>query len=122
MEALRNSESASNLFDWKPEQKPEHSRDKVISIRAQIGDADTTVTVKGRQAWALKELIAAGAAGCTPITHPGPRWSDYIFKLKRDHGLDIETVYEAHGGAYAGHHARYVLRSAVTVLEVAEAA
>ncbi len=71
-------------------------------------------------AWALNELLDAGAGGCTPITHPGPRWSDYVMKLRRD-GLDIETVTEKHGGAYAGHHARYVLRTPVVVIEMRQA-
>ena len=70
------------------------------------------VTFKGRDAWALDELIAAGEAGCTPIDHPGPRWSHYVFKLRRA-GLDVETITEAHGGPYKGTHARYVLRSKV---------
>jgi hypothetical protein len=68
--------------------------------------------LKGRDAWALDELIAAGDAGCTPIDTPGPRWSHYIFKLRRA-GLEIETVTEAHGGPFKGTHARYVLRSRV---------
>lgn len=80
-----------------------------------------TITIEGRQAWALKELIAAGQTGCTPITHPGPRWSDYVFKLRRQ-GIVIETVTESHGGIYAGHHARYVLRTQLTVVEMQEAA
>ena len=28
-------------------------------------------------------------------------------------GIDIATITEAHGGPYAGHHARYVLKSKV---------
>ena len=70
----------------------------------------------GRDAWALKELVDAGAAGCTPITHPGPRWSGYVHRLRHKHGLDIETVHEAHKGRFPGTHARYVLRSKVDVL------
>jgi hypothetical protein len=72
-------------------------------------------------AWTLGQLITAGVTGCTPITHPAPRWSDYVFKLRRE-GLNIETVTEKHGGVYAGHHARYVLRTAVSVVEMREAA
>lgn len=68
--------------------------------------------LKGREEWALSNLLAAGSRGCTPIDHPGPRWSDYVFKLKK-RGIVIETVTEAHGGPYAGHHARYVLRSRI---------
>ena len=67
---------------------------------------------KGRDAWALDELIGAGPLGCTPIDHPGPRWSGYVHKLRRA-GLDIETITEAHGGPFKGHHARYLLRSRV---------
>lgn len=77
--------------------------------------------VKGRDAWALAELLKAGAAGCTPITHPGPRWSGYVLKLRKA-GVAIETVHEMHAGAYRGRHARYVLRSPIEVIETREAA
>jgi hypothetical protein len=75
-----------------------------------------TVALKGRTAWALRELMVAGAEGCTPIENPAPRWSAYIFNLRRA-GLDIETIHEAHRGAYPGHHARYVLHADVVDLE-----
>lgn len=78
-------------------------------------------TASGRVAWALSELAKAGAEGCTPITTPGPRWSDYVFKIKKL-GISVETVTEMHGGAFAGKHARYVLRSPVQILEIGEAA
>lgn len=71
----------------------------------------------GREEWALSQLIAAGDHGCTPITTPGPRWSDYVFKLRR-RGIDVETVTEPHGGPYAGTHARYRLRSRIERLGV----
>jgi hypothetical protein len=70
------------------------------------------VTLKGREEWALSHLLAAGEMGCTPITNPGPRWSDYVFKLRR-RGIDVATITEAHGGPYAGRHARYRLVSKV---------
>jgi len=66
----------------------------------------------GREERALSHLISAGDHGCTPITTPGPRWSDYVFKLRR-RGIDVETITEPHSGPYAGHHARYVLRASV---------
>lgn len=71
------------------------------------------IDVRGRVRWALDRLRNAGRAGCTPITEPAPRWSAYVFEL-RALGVDIETVREEHGGDYPGHHARYVLRSAVS--------
>ena len=49
----------------------------------------------------------------TPITRPAPRWSAYVHKL-REKGVPIETITETHEGAFAGHHARYVLRATVT--------
>jgi hypothetical protein len=66
----------------------------------------------GREESALSHLLAAGSHGCTPIDTPGPRWSDYVFKLRR-RDIDIATITEMHGGPFAGHHARYVLRSKV---------
>ena len=41
---------------------------------------------------------SAGADGCTPITHVGPRWSRYVWKLRTVHGLDVETITEPHDG------------------------
>jgi hypothetical protein len=76
----------------------------------------------GRDAWALANLIEAGNAGCTPIDNPGPRWSHYVFKLRHEYGLNIETIDEPHGGPYAGTHARYVLRETVRVIERKDAA
>ncbi|MHA6289135.1 winged helix domain-containing protein [Maricaulis sp. CAU 1757] len=72
----------------------------------------------GRDAWALSRLIAAGAAGVTPLSEPtGPRWSAYVYNLKRAVGLSIETVTEKHGGPFPGTHARYVLHEDVRLVE-----
>ena len=84
-------------------------------------DGVRVVPVKGRVAWALRHVIQAGPTGCTPITHPGPRWSAYVHKL-RQAGIRVETIHETHGGPFSGHHARYVLRSKVTLREPAEVA
>jgi hypothetical protein len=88
-----------------------------LTIRIRIGDDNgPLVTVRGREAWALLALQAAGERGCTPIDHPGPRWSGYVHDLRR---LDfvIDTIHEPHGGNFPGLHARYVLRSSITVLD-----
>jgi hypothetical protein len=74
--------------------------------------SETKVTMQGRVRWALECLIAAGPKGCTPIDHPGPRWSAYTFDI-RALGVNIETVTEPHGGPFKGTHARYVLKSRV---------
>jgi hypothetical protein len=79
-------------------------------------DAARILDLKGRDAWALTELVRAGDLGCTPIDTPGPRWSGYVHKLRHRYGLDILTVTEPHGGPYKGTHARYILRSVVCLL------
>lgn len=71
------------------------------------------LTLAGRDAWALQCLIDAGAHGCTPIDHPGPRWSGYVHKLRHRYGIAIETIDEPHGPPFTGTHARYVLRTRV---------
>ena len=86
------------------------------TIRARIGGDDgAVVTVRGREAWALRALVSSGEKGCTPIDHPGPRWSGYVHDLRKL-GIAIETVRERHGGDFPGDHARYVLRSSVQVI------
>ncbi len=103
-----------------PRSSADHARPNasrpVVEMTVLFGDRKIVLT--GRLAWALNELINAGLDGCTPITHPGPRWSGYVHRLKKDYGFVIETVTEMHSGAYAGKHARYVLHSDVTVLSV----
>ncbi|MFG1278257.1 winged helix domain-containing protein [Xanthobacter autotrophicus] len=79
------------------------------------GPEGTILSVKGRVAWTLAHLLQAGERGCTPIERPAPRWSDYVFKLRKA-GLTVETIDEAHGGSYSGTHARYVLRTPVEVI------
>ncbi len=83
-----------------------------------VADDVQILELKGREEWALSNLLTAGNRGCTPIDTPGPRWSDYVFKLRR-RGIDVETVTESHGGPYAGTHARYVLRGKIERLSVA---
>lgn len=87
-----------------------------LTVTARTLPDGRAFTVKGRDAWALSALLKAGTRGCTPIDHPGPRWSGYVFNLKRKHGLDIETITENHSGPFAGSHARYRLRSNVEVI------
>jgi len=94
-----------------------------ITIRFIVGDlAGYSLTLKGRDAWALAELVRAGKNGCTPINNPAPRWSAYVHNLRHEYRLIIETVNEPHGGDYAGTHARYVLITPVRFLDDFEAA
>jgi hypothetical protein len=59
--------------------------------------------------------LAAGSIGYTYIDNAAPRWSGYVHELRKL-GFVIDTLREAHGGPFAGHHARYVLRSQAVVL------
>ncbi|WP_062236901.1 winged helix domain-containing protein [Aureimonas sp. N4] len=86
------------------------------TLRVLVGDAAEPVNIVGRDAWALEALLSAGMIGLTPIDRPAPRWSHYIFKL-RGKGIRVETIEEANRGEFKGTHARYVLRSPVTILE-----
>ncbi|MHC2359044.1 winged helix domain-containing protein [Rhizobium leguminosarum] len=94
---------------------------KRLTISVRILPDGKPIKVVGREAWALQNLAKAGAAGCTPIDHPGPRWSSYVLDL-RGMGFVVETIHEPHGGPFAGTHARYVLRSEIEILTEAEAA
>ena len=76
------------------------------------GGEPFTIHATGREAWALDRLRAAGPKGCTPRDEPAPRWSAYVHAL-RERGVPIVTLREAHGGDFAGHHGRYVLRATV---------
>jgi len=87
-----------------------------IFLIVRIEPDGATVKAVGRDAWALRHLINAGESGITPLERPAPRWSHYVWKL-RGMGLVIETIDEAHGGPFSGHHARYVLRSEISILE-----
>lgn len=94
----------------------------LTSLTVRVGGAGGIVTaLHGREAWALDKLVLAGARGVTPIDTPAPRWSHYVFLL-RQRGVSIATIHEAHGGPFPGHHARYVLRADVEILEREDAA
>lgn len=77
-------------------------------------DGEICHVIGGRDLWALRELMKAGAAGVTPIDCPAPRWSAYVFNL-RALGLKIETIHVPHGVPFPGTHARYVLRSSFAI-------
>lgn len=71
------------------------------------------ILVAGRVHWALHHLMMEGPKGCTPIDHPGPRWSAYVHTLRHVHQVEIETIHEKHGAPFEGTHARYVARSTI---------
>jgi hypothetical protein len=89
--------------------------DEATHITVRIGPHGPVRTFNGRFAWTLSQLIIAGQRGVTPIDQPAPRWSHYVYRLRRD-GIPIRTVPEKHGGAFPGRHGRYVIAAAVTVV------
>ncbi|TCL70562.1 hypothetical protein [Rhizobium sp. BK251] len=92
--------------------EPYTLRVQVLSNGQPHGDP---ITVTGRLAWALENLIKAGSDGCTPVSHPAMRWASYVHKL-RGAGFAIETQHESHGGPFPGAHARYVARTELQIL------
>jgi len=74
-----------------------------------------TLTLKGRNKWAMEALISAGKQGCTSINQPAPRWSAYIHNL-RTFGVAIKTVIDRQGDTFAGNHARYVLLAEAAII------
>ncbi len=86
----------------------------ITSLTVLLPSGDM-LTLPGRAAWALGRLLEAGEAGCTPIDQPAPRWSHYVFKLRKA-GLVISTDRESHSGPYPGNHGRYRLETPVTIV------
>lgn len=75
--------------------------------------------VTGQTARALVALVKAGKGGVTAleVSSWALRLSAYVFTLRRDYGLAIETVREKHDG---GWHGRFVLRCPVVLLEAGQ--
>ncbi|MDH2402023.1 hypothetical protein QCM77_18960 [Bradyrhizobium sp. SSUT18] len=85
-------------------------------IRIKLPDGSLQ-TFAGREAWTLRHLVNAGPQGLTTIDHPAPRWSHYVYKLRRA-GLSISTDYEAHKGDFPGSHGRYRLETAIEIVSM----
>jgi hypothetical protein len=94
----------------------------VVLIRFGI-KGEPEQEAQGRVAQMLCALALRGKRGLTSAEFaPGVRVSDSIFKLRRNHGLGIETERVGHGGVFAGEHAVYRLSSSVEVFEIVRAA
>jgi len=74
------------------------------------------LTLTKRAEFFLEEMLEAGAEGITTDAYPGVRVGDAVFKLRKA-GVVIDTAYEQHGGEFAGHHGRYILRSKIARLD-----
>lgn len=85
-------------------------------IVIKIGDQPDLVTLTGRQAWCVDRLVTAGESGITSIESPGARVAHFVFLLRKEQGLSIETEREQHTGPYPGGHGRYRLRTPVKII------
>ena len=83
-----------------------------ITVRLPNGECQTFF---GREAWTLRHLMSAGSEGVTTLDQPAPRWSHYVFKLRKA-GLVITTTHEPHAGAFPGTHGRYRLETPVSIV------
>ena len=88
---------------------------RILTLKVELGTGHVAI-VRGREAWALMELLATGPAGCSVFDIRAPRWSSYVHKLRKL-GFMIDTVPERHRGRFPGYHARYVLREQVIILD-----
>lgn len=87
-----------------------------FSITCVVMPNRNVLTIKGRLAWCLRELLTAGDKGITAYEKPTPHVSDYVRRLRKKYGLRIETEREKHGGIYPCIHARYRLKSEIKVV------
>lgn len=76
-------------------------------------EAPRRVTLTGRVKWAMDQLLDLGSHGCSTLDRPAISWPVYVYHLRHDHQINVETVHEKHGGTFAGKHARYFLKSKV---------
>ncbi len=89
----------------------------IVHIEGRDGTRRTEV--KGRDLWALGQLVEAGWQGITSGAYAGVRVAAHVHNLRKA-GLEIETIHEAHKGAFPGCHGRYVLHSSVRVEWISE--
>jgi len=104
--AYAETDTGSN---GKPAKRKPRRRLSAIGPRGQF-------TVTGQVAKALAELVRRGAAGVTALecSSFAYRLGAYVFILRHDYGLAIETVREPHDW---GWHGRYVLHTPVVIGE-----
>lgn len=89
-----------------------------VKAKALLDGENYTFTVQGKTARTLLALIKASNRGITALELSNTwavRLSAYIFNLRRNNGLDIETLEEPHPD---GWHGRYVLKTPVKTLKV----
>ncbi|CAN7369124.1 winged helix domain-containing protein [Aminobacter ciceronei] len=89
-----------------------------LTVLVYPGDAvhERRIVVPGRAGWALNELHKAGQRGCSAADFPaGLRLAHFVYLLRHEHRLVIETEHETHGGPFPGSHARYRLHTPISI-------
>lgn len=107
--ANENNEIERNKKEEQTSRKSVSSKEASIynfSIKLKNAEA-LIITVQGRVGWALECLIDAGSKGGISILSSFPIG---LISSTSCAGVAVETITEPHTGAFAGTHARYVLR------------
>lgn len=88
----------------------------MICIAEVLGNGRYFET-RGQIAKALVALVDAGDRGVTAldVSSWAYRFAAYTFDLRKNHGLEIQTLREEHPG---GWHGRHVLRTPVRIVSV----
>jgi hypothetical protein len=110
---MKSFKNMSNLRRRAPARNTSMKSDRIL-VQLPGGRVASFV---GREAWCLRHLLAAGSKGLTTIDRPAPRWSHYVFKLRKA-GLAISTDFGLHDGSYPGHHGRYRLETPLSVVDL----
>lgn len=93
------------------------SQEKLIIQYIDNNKIITRTITASKPIRAVKALIRTGSRGITALELSNTwalRLADYVFNLRHQHGLDIITMREEHRN---GWHARYVLKTKVTIIE-----
>jgi len=96
------------------------SPDDVVEVVARV-DSGRPQQVVGRFAQCLDWLHRAGPNGISSLHYIGFRLSHYVWILRHQHAVKIDTKSEPHTGNFPGSHARYTLGSAVEFSKVVRA-
>ena len=57
--------------------------ERIRRLHVRRIDTGEILATVGREAWCLAQLIVTGTQGVTPLERPAPRWSDYVFRLRK---------------------------------------
>lgn len=79
-----------------------------------LSEPPRTFELEGHIGWTMAQLANAGAQGVATIENPAPRWSAYVYSLRKLE-IQIETEMEPNYSHYPGQYTRYRLVCGVNV-------